>query len=30
MRPTDYTALYAENKDFKAYVDKYRTKHINQ
>ena len=27
MEPIDHTALYAENEDFKAYVDKYRTKH---
>lgn len=27
MEPIDYTALYAENEDFKRYVDRYCTKH---
>lgn len=27
MRPIDYAALYAENEDFRRYVDKYCTKH---
>ncbi len=27
MEHIDYTALYAENADFKRYVDRYRTKH---
>lgn len=27
MQNIDYTALYAENEDFRQYVDKYRTKH---
>ena len=27
MRNIDYTALYAENEDFKRYVDRYCTKH---
>lgn len=27
MNSIDYTALYAENEDFRQYVDKYRTKH---
>lgn len=27
MEHIDYTALYAENEDFKRYVDRYRTKH---
>ena len=27
MEHIDYTALYAENVDFKRYVDRYRTKH---
>lgn len=27
MKPIDYTALYAENADFKRYVDRYCTKH---
>ena len=30
MRPIDYAALYAENEDFKRYVDKYCAKtHIS-
>jgi hypothetical protein len=27
MERVDYTALYAENEDFKRYVDRYCTKH---
>lgn len=27
MNSIDYTALYAENEDFKRYVDRYCTKH---
>ena len=27
MNIIDYTALYAENNDFKRYVDRYCTKH---
>lgn len=27
MQNIDYTALYAENADFKLYVDRYCTKH---
>lgn len=27
MQSIDYTALYAENEDFKRYVDRYCTKH---
>ena len=27
MEPIDYTALYADNADFKRYVDRYCTKH---
>ena len=27
MEQVDYTALYAENEDFKRYVDRYCTKH---
>lgn len=27
MERVDYTALYAENEDFKWYVDRYCTKH---
>ena len=27
MEPIDYTALYAENEDFKRYVDRYCVKH---
>lgn len=27
MNSIDYTTLYADNEDFKAYVDKYRIKH---
>lgn len=27
MQSIDYTALYAENADFKRYVDRYCTKH---
>ena len=27
MKHIDYTALYAENEDFRQYVDKYCTKH---
>lgn len=27
MELIDYTALYAENEDFKRYVDRYCTKH---
>lgn len=27
MQNIDYTALYAENGDFKRYVDRYCTKH---
>lgn len=27
MERVDYTALYAENEDFKRYVDRYYTKH---
>lgn len=27
MEPIDYTALYAENEDFRRYVDRYCTKH---
>lgn len=27
MKPIDYTALYADNADFKRYVDRYCTKH---
>ena len=27
MQNIDYTALYAENEDFKLYVDRYCTKH---
>lgn len=27
MEPIDYTALYAENADFKRYVDRYCVKH---
>ena len=27
MEHIDYTALYAENADFKRYVDRYCTKH---
>ena len=27
MQNIDYTALYAENEDFKRYVDRYCTKH---
>lgn len=27
MQNIDYTALYAENADFKRYVDRYCTKH---
>ena len=27
MEPIDYTALYADNEDFKRYVDRYCTKH---
>ena len=27
MQTIDYTALYAENEDFKRYVDRYCTKH---
>lgn len=27
MQNIDYTALYAQNEDFKRYVDRYCTKH---
>lgn len=27
MQNIDYTAMYAENEDFKRYVDRYCTKH---
>lgn len=27
MQNIDYTALYAENEDFRRYVDRYCTKH---
>ena len=27
MNSIDYTALYAENEDFRRYVDRYCTKH---
>jgi len=27
MQNIDYTALYADNEDFKRYVDRYCTKH---
>lgn len=27
MNNIDYTAMYAENEDFKRYVDRYCTKH---
>ena len=27
MKHIDYTALYAENEDFRQYVDQYCTKH---
>lgn len=27
MEPIDYTVLYAENEDFKRYVDRYCVKH---
>lgn len=27
MERVDYTSLYAENQDFKRYVDRYCTKH---
>lgn len=27
MEPIDYTALYADNADFKRYVDRYCVKH---
>lgn len=27
MQNIDYTDLYADNADFKRYVDRYRTKH---
>jgi hypothetical protein len=27
MEPIDYTALYAENEDFKRYFDRYCVKH---
>ena len=27
MEPIDYSALYAENEDFRRYVDRYCTKH---
>ena len=27
MQNIDYTALYADNEDFKCYVDRYCTKH---
>lgn len=27
MEPIDYTSLYAENEDFKRYVDRYCVKH---
>lgn len=27
MEPINYTALYAENEDFKRYVDRYCVKH---
>ena len=27
MEPIDYTAMYADNEDFKRYVDRYCVKH---